>query len=222
MKKIKLIEDYLNELYSNPKCELNYNSDFELLICIMLSAQTTDKKVNIVSKELFNKYDTIEKLSKADIKDLKQILRPLGNHNKKSVYIKEISSIIYNDYNSKVPYKRNILESLPGVGRKTVNVFFSELDIEPNIAVDTHVSRVSKRLSLVSDNDDVLKIEKRLRRIFKKETYNKLHLQLVLFGRYNCKSINPNCKSCKLKDICKYYKERNNYEKNVNKKFNRK
>lgn len=208
MKRIKLIEDYLDELYSDPKCELNYNSDFELLICIMLSAQTTDKKVNVVSKELFNKYDTIEKLSKADIEDLKIILRPLGNHNKKSVYVKEIARVIYNNYDSKVPYKRNILEELPGVGRKTVNVFFSELNIEPNIAVDTHVSRVSKRLSLVNEDDDVLKIEMKLRKIFKKENYNKRHLQLVLFGRYNCKSINPNCKDCKLNSICKYYKER--------------
>ena len=213
MKRIELIEEYLEELYPSPKCELNYSNEYELLINIMLSAQTTDKKVNIVSKELYKKYKSLDALKNADIKDLKIILRPLGNYNKKANFVKEISNILVNEYNSKIVYKRNILESLPGVGRKTVNVFFSELDIEPNIAVDTHVERISKRLGLVKNTSNVLEIEKHLRRIYKKETWNKRHLQMVLFGRYKCKAINPECSNCKLKVLCNYYKEKKNEQK---------
>lgn len=206
MEKIKLIEDYLEELYPNPKCELNYNKDYELLLAVMLSAQTTDKRVNKVTKVLFNKYPSLKDIKEADIEDLKDITRELGNFNKKAKFLKEISTILVDNYNSIIPNNRKVLENLPGIGRKTVNVYFSELNIEPNIAVDTHVERVSKRLNLVKETDDVLKIEKHLRRIYKKETWNKRHLQMVLFGRYKCKAINPECKTCKLKEICKYYK----------------
>lgn len=205
MKRIELIENYLEELFPNPKCEINYSKDYELLISIMLSAQTTDKRVNEVTSVLYKKYNSLEKLKNADLNDLKNIIRPLGNFNKKSLFVKEIATTLVDKYNSKVIYKRNILESLPGVGRKTVNVFFSELNIEPNIAVDTHVERVSKRLDLAKKDDNVLEIEKHLRRIYKKETWNKRHLQMVLFGRYKCKAINPECKECRLKEICKYY-----------------
>lgn len=206
MKRIELIENYLEELYPNPKCEINYSKDYELLISIMLSAQTTDKRVNEVTSVLYKKYNTLEKLKEADLKDLKNIIRPLGNFNKKSLFVKEIAMVLVDNYNSKVPYKRSVLETLPGVGRKTVNVFFSELNIEPNIAVDTHVERVSKRLNMAKETDNVLEVEKHLRRIYKKETWNKRHLQMVLFGRYKCKAIKPECENCKLKDICKYYK----------------
>ena len=205
MKRIELIENYLEELFPNPKCEINYSKDYELLISIMLSAQTMDKRVNEVTSVLYKKYNSLEKLKNADLNDLKNIIRPLGNFNKKSLFVKEIATTLVDKYNSKVIYKRNILESLPGVGRKTVNVFFSELNIEPNIAVDTHVERVSKRLDLAKKDDNVLEIEKHLRRIYKKETWNKRHLQMVLFGRYKCKAINPECKECRLKEICKYY-----------------
>ena len=208
MERVKLIEDYLEEIFPNPKCELNYSKDYELLISIMLSAQTTDKRVNEVTSILYNKYPSLENLKKADINDIKSILRPLGNFNKKAIYVKKIASILVDKYNSVIPYKRKLLEELPGVGRKTVNVFFSELNIEPNIAVDTHVERVSKRLYLSKDTDDVIRIEKHLRRTFKKENWNKRHLQLVLFGRYKCKAISPMCDDCKLMCICKKYKNK--------------
>ena len=206
MKNIKLIEDYLDELYSNPKCELNYSNEYELLINIMLSAQTTDKRVNIVTKELYSKYNSLEDLSKANIDDIKRIIFSLGNYNKKAEYIKEISNTLIDKYNGVVPKDRSSLESLPGIGRKTANVFLSELDIEPQIAVDTHVSRVSKRLYISALNDTVYKTEMKLRKAFKKENWNKRHLQLVLFGRYKCKSVKPMCEDCKLKDICRYKK----------------
>lgn len=207
MKRIELIEEYLEELLPNPKCEINYSKDYELLISVMLSAQTTDKRVNEVTKEMWSKYPTLESLKNADIKELKSILRPLGNYNKKADYTKEIATTLVDKYNGIMPRNRNKLESLAGVGRKTVNVVFSELNIEPEIAVDTHVERVSKRLTLAKLDDNVLEVEKHLRRIFKRVNWNKRHLQLVLFGRYYCKAISPMCESCKLKKICNYYKK---------------
>lgn len=204
MNRVEIIEDYLEKLIPNPKCELNFSKDYELLIAIMLSAQTTDKRVNKVTKILFDKYKALEEIKNANIDDLKSIVRELGSYNKKAMYVKEISRIIVDDYNGIMPRKRKELEKMPGVGRKTINVLFSELEIEPNIAVDTHVERVSKRLSLAKENDDVYKIEMKLRRKFKRDTWNKRHKQLVLFGRYYCKSIKPECDTCKLKNICKH------------------
>ena len=160
MKNVQLIENYLEELLPNPKCELEYSKDYELLIAITLSAQTTDKRVNRVTRVLFNKYNTLEKLKSADLNDVKSIVRELGSYNKKAVYVKEIARIIVDDYYGVMPRKRKDLEKMPGVGRKTVNVLFGELEIEPNIAVDTHVTRVSKRLGIANKNDDVLVIEK--------------------------------------------------------------
>ena len=207
MKNYNLIENYLDELLSDPKCELNYFNDYSLLIAIMLSAQTTDKKVNEVTKVLFNKYDNLEKLSNANIKDLENIIHPLGNFRKKAYNVKEIARIIHEEYLDVVPKERHLLESLPGVGRKTVNVYYSEYLNIPAIAVDTHVERVTKRLGIAKVSDDVVKIENKLMKLTRKENWNKRHLQLVLFGRYYCKAKLPECSSCRLKDICKYYKK---------------
>ena len=204
--KIELISNYLDELFPNPKCELIYNKDYELLIAVVLSAQATDKSVNLVTPILFNKYPSLKDLKDASINDLIDIIRSIGTYNRKAQYIKEIATILYEDYDGKVPKTRKILESLPGVGRKTSNVFLSEFYNYPAIAVDTHVERVSKRLKLAYKNDDVLKIEKKLEKVFPKDTWAKRHLQLVLFGRYYCKAIKPECSNCKLKDICIYKK----------------
>ena len=197
------IIDYLDELFPNPKCELNYNKDYELLIAVMLSAQTTDKRVNMVTDILFKKYDSLNKLSKANIDDIINIIKPIGTFNKKANNIISISKSLLNDKNGVVPNDRIYLEKLPGVGRKTTNVVLANLYDENCIAVDTHVSRVSKRLSIANTNDDVLIIEKKLNKFFPKDKLNRLHHQLVLFGRYYCKAKNPLCENCKLKDICK-------------------
>lgn len=203
------IEEYLDYLFPDPKCELNYNTDYELLIAIMLSAQSTDKRVNSVTPIIFNKYNTLEALKDASLSDLEGIIRPVGSFRKKAFYTREIARILVDDYNGVVPTDREKLECLPGVGRKTVNVFLSEFYNYPAIAVDTHVERVSKRLKLATLKDDVLKIEKKLMKKFDKSLWAKRHLQLVLFGRYHCKAIKPECESCKLKDICREYKKRN-------------
>ena len=196
------IDLYLDELFPNPKCELNYNSDYELLIAIVLSAQSTDKRVNSVTNELFSKYNSLKALKKASIEDLEAIIRPVGSFRRKASYIKNIATIIDDSYSGVVPRDRDLLIKLPGVGRKTANVFLGEFYNMPCIAVDTHVERVSKRLKLASKNDDVFKIEKKLEKCFSKEDWAKRHLQLVLFGRYFCKALKPECKDCKLKDIC--------------------
>ena len=202
MNRVEKIEEYLEELYPDAHCELNYNKDYELLLAVMLSAQTTDKRVNKVTKVLFKKYDTLEKLSKADIKDLEDIIKEIGTYHKKAVFLKEIAKTLTKDYNSVMPRDRNTLEKLPGVGRKTVNVVLGELGLVPTIAVDTHVNRVSKRLKLAKDTDSVLEVEKKLKRKIKRENWVKRHHQLIFFGRYHCKAVKPECKNCKLKDIC--------------------
>lgn len=198
------IINYLESLFPNPRCELNYNKDYELLLAVMLSAQTTDKRVNMVTSVLFNKYDTLNKLALANIKDIIEIIRPIGTFNKKAQNIIKISNDLITNQNGVVPNDRNYLESLPGVGRKTTNVVLANLYNVPCIAVDTHVARVSKRLGLAKNNDDVLTIERKLNKKFPKESLARLHHQLVLFGRYYCKSKNPLCSNCKLKNICTY------------------
>lgn len=202
---INKILDYLDELYPNPKCELEYTKDYELLIAIVMSAQTTDKRVNMVNKVLFKKYQSIKELSEASLEDIEKIIKPIGTYKKKAVFIKEIATKLINDNIKVIPNDREYLSSFPGVGRKTINVFLSVIYNEPLVAVDTHVNRVSKRLKLAKDGDDVLEIEKKLMKKIPKDKWNKVHHQLVFFGRYKCKSISPLCTDCKLKDICKYY-----------------
>ena len=197
------IEDYLDELFPNPRCELNYNKDYELVLATMLSAQTTDKRVNMVTDVLFRKYPSLEALSKAKKEDIIKIIKPIGTFNKKADNVIEIAKSLLKEKKGKVPNDRIYLESLPGVGRKTTNVVLSNLFNEPCIAVDTHVARVSKRLGLAKEKDDPLTIEKKLNKKFKKEDLSKRHHQMVLFGRYHCLARNPKCDACKLKDICK-------------------
>lgn len=198
--------NYLDELYPEAKCELNYQKDYELLIAVVLSAQCTDKRVNMVTKELFQKY-SLKEISSLDIKELEKIIRPVGTFTRKAIYIKDIANSLLENHQGIVPNNRAYLESLPGVGRKTCNVVLSNLYNVPAIAVDTHVGRVSKRLSLAKEKDDVTVIEKKLMKYFPKEKWSRLHHQMVLFGRYQCKSQKPNCDICKLKDACKYYQK---------------
>lgn len=203
---VKDLEDYLMELYPNAKCELVFHKDYELLIAVVLSAQTTDKRVNLVTKELFLQYPTLEALSKAPVAEIINIVKPLGTASRKGVFVSEIAKILVSQFDGKVPNNRMILEKLPGVGRKTANVVLSNLFDVPAIAVDTHVARVSKRLGLAKEDDDVDIIEKKLMRKFDKKDWSLRHHQLVLFGRYNCKSKKPSCDICKLKDKCKFFK----------------
>lgn len=202
MSRVSVVEEYFDLLIPDPWCELNFNQDYELLIAIVLSAQTTDKRVNQVTSVLFSKYKDLKSLKSAPLKDVEEILRPLGSFRKKSLYVVSIAKLVDEEYGGKVPIKREILESFPGVGRKTVNVFLSEFYQIPEFAVDTHVERVSKRLGLVKLDDDVYDIEMKLKRKFKKKDWCSRHKQFVLFGRYYCKAMKPECESCGLAKIC--------------------
>ncbi len=204
--KTEIVIDNLNKYYPDALCELNYTKDYELLIATVLSAQCTDKRVNTVTKVLWDKYD-LNTLAVANLKDIENIIRSCGSYTKKAVYLKTIAERLIKDYEGIVPNNRKYLESLPGVGRKTCNVVLANLYDVPAIAVDTHVERVSKRLGLAKENDDVLTVEKKLMKKFPKNIWSKLHHQLVLFGRYKCKAIKPECDDCLFMNICKYYKK---------------
>ena len=202
MNNIKEIEEYLDNLFPEPKCELNYNKDYELLIATVLSAQCTDKRVNEVTSVLFDKY-SLEGLKMASNKEIEDIIRSCGSFTKKAAYIKEIARSLLDNYDGKVPNNREYLESLPGVGRKTTNVVLSNLFNEAAIAVDTHVERVSKRLKIARTNDDVLTVEKKLMKMIPKDKWSRSHHQMVLFGRYICKARGPLCENCSFYNDCK-------------------
>ena len=197
------IQEKLDLMILNPRCELNYEKDYELLLATILSAQATDISVNKVTSVLFKKYD-LKQLSEAPLEDIENIIRSVGTYKRKASYLKEVATILVTKYEGKVPNSRKILESFPGVGRKTTNVVLANLFNELLIAVDTHVNRVSKRLEIAKMADDLYTVEKKLMNFFPKEKWTRLHHQLVLFGRYICKSQKPDCFNCLFNDKCKY------------------
>ncbi len=209
MMKSEEVLNVLDEYYPDARCELNYTKDYELLIATVLSAQCTDKRVNMVTADLFAKYD-LQGLKDVDIKEIEKIVRPCGSYTKKARYIKTIATRLLTDYDGKVPNDREYLESLPGVGRKTCNVVLANIYDVPTIAVDTHVARVSIRLGLAKEGDNVSVIEQKLMKKFPQNKWSRFHHQLVLFGRYRCTARSPKCPECLLKSKCQYYQ--NNYK----------
>lgn len=202
----KEILDLIYKMFPNPHCELEYFDDFSFLCAVVLSAQTTDKAVNLVTKPLFLKYPTVFDIASSSEDELIPILRPIGLMKNKSHYLIKISKAIVEGYGGKVPHDFNELIKLPGVGRKTANVFLAEIDKKPAIAVDTHVNRVSYRLGLSSSIDNVLKTEHELEAGFDEKDWIKVHYGLLFMGRYKCLSKNPKCSDCNLKSICRYEK----------------
>lgn len=196
------IEKFLDKLYPNPKCELDFQNEFQLLIAVVLSAQCTDKRVNQVTKVLFDKYKTSQELANAKTSDVEKIIYSLGFYKNKSKNIISLAKDITEKHNGKVPNDFEMLTNLSGVGRKTANVVMSTAFHQNAIAVDTHVFRVSKRLGLTKSNS-TLGCEMDLRKTFSPDTWSKRHHQMVLFGRYFCKAQKPNCENCELKNICK-------------------
>ena len=203
----KKILQKLDEAIPNPRCELEYTKPYELLIATVLSAQCTDARVNKVTKVLWQKF-SLQTLSKASLKEIENIIYPVGTYHNKAYYIKEIATRLLEDYNGRFPNDFNYLLTLPGVGRKTANVVLSNIFNVPSIAVDTHVYRTSHRLGLVSSNANVYQTEQELMLKIPKEKWSRLHHQLVLFGRYTCKSLNPNCQECNLKAYCQVHKNK--------------
>lgn len=206
MKK-ELITKTLNKMYPDAKAELDYTNNFELLIAVVLSAQTTDIGVNRVTPELFNKFPTPELLMNANQEEVEDLIKTIGLYRSKAKNIIGLSKILVEKHNSVVPSKRSHLEALPGVGRKTANVVLSNAFGKNYIAVDTHVSRVSKRLGIALESDNVLTVEKKIESFFDKGDLHKLHHQLIFFGRYHCTARKPKCDVCELKEVCNFYKK---------------
>lgn len=206
---LKVVLDEIEKIFPNAGCELVYHNVFELLIAVMLSAQTTDKSVNLVTPTLFSKYPTAYELSNASYDDVKEVIKRIGLSSNKSKNIIETSKILVEKYNGVVPSDINLLMQLPGVGRKTANVVMSEGFKVPRIAVDTHVERVSKRLGIVSSAVSVLDVELKLMELIDEANWHKSHHLLLFFGRYFCFSKKPNCEKCFYKKSCIYYNDKN-------------
>ena len=200
-KNIKEIKEILVEKYKDAKTELKYKNDYELLISIILSAQCTDKRVNIITPALFKKYPSTKELAKANLDDVKELIKSCSFFNNKAKNIIEMAKMVENEFNGQIPHEHKKLIKLPGVGNKTANVFLIEQDNENRMAVDTHVFRVSHRLGL-SDAKNVENTEKDLIEAFKTDLAT-LHQALVLFGRYICTAKNPKCEECFLTKYCK-------------------
>ncbi len=197
------MDEYLSkaiEMYPNAGCELIYHNNYEFLIAVMLSAQTTDKKVNTVTPVLFRKYPSYNDIIEEDSEDIYSIIRPLGlAKNKTKSIIKLANELKELGY---IPNNLTDLEKLSGIGHKTACVYLSEIYKEPHIAVDTHVLRVANRLGL-SQSKNLLEVQYDLENRYSKEEYIKAHHSFLFLGRYTCKSINPKCEECLLNNICK-------------------
>ncbi len=200
-KDVDFIKEQFIEKYNQAVTELRYKNDFELLIAIILSAQCTDKRVNIITPLLFEEYPTIEKLANANIDNVKKIIKSCSFYNNKAQNIIKTAQKIQSDFGGKIPYDTEQLKELAGVGNKTANVFMIETQGANLMAVDTHVFRVSHRLGL-SDAKTVEKTEQQLVKILKNDLHI-FHQAMVLFGRYICKAVKPECEKCFLCKVCK-------------------
>ncbi|RDU64102.1 endonuclease III [Helicobacter sp. MIT 14-3879] len=198
----KQIEKIFVERYKDAKTELNYKNLYELLICVILSAQCTDKRVNLITPALFKSYPNVYSLSKASLKDVKELIKSCSFFNNKAKNIIAMAKQVVDKFNGEIPLNQEELKSLSGVGQKTANVVLLEYCGKNLMAVDTHVFRVSHRLGL-SKASNPESTEKDLNRIFKQNRAI-LHQGFVLFGRYICKAIKPECKECFVYDFCKY------------------
>jgi len=202
MNKYKKKINTLRSIIENPVCELNYENNFQLLIAVILSAQCTDKRVNIVTKDLFKKYPTAFELSVADVEEVENIIKSCGFYKSKANNIIKASKQLVDNFNGQVPSEMTELTELAGVGRKTANVVRAVGFNIPSMPVDTHVFRVSNRLGL-AEAKDVYTCEKQLLKNIDKEDLIDAHHLLILFGRYYCKAISPKCNECPFID-CKY------------------
>ena len=209
MKKKELIEivKILKETYPDAMCSLDFDTPFELLVSTILSAQCTDERVNKVTPNLFKDFDTPEKMANMDINELEDIIRSCGFYKNKAKNIKAAACMIVNDFNGEVPNNMDDLVKLPGCGRKTANVVMLEAFKDPQgVAIDTHCKRICNRLG-ISKESEPSKIEKDLLAILPKEYYYDVNHTFIWHGRNCCKSQNPLCDKCSVRNYCKYIKE---------------
>ncbi|MCI9210111.1 MAG: endonuclease III [Eubacterium sp.] len=201
-KRTKEILKRLDEAYGTEYiCYLNHNTPWQLLIAVMLSAQCTDARVNIVTKDLFVKYDTLEKFAEADLEELEEDILSTGFYHNKAKNIIACTRALLEKHNGEVPRSLEELTALAGVGRKTANVIRGNVYHDPSIVVDTHVKRISKRLGF-TENDDPTKVEMDLMKVLPKDHWILYNIQIITFGRQICSARNPKCAECFLSDIC--------------------
>ena len=198
-------QKYLRKEYSDIKTVLKYRSQFQLLVSIVLSAQTTDEHVNTATKGLFKEYPNAKSLASGRIGKIEKLVFSTGFYKVKSKNIHSLAKVLVKEYNSRIPKTIDELVKLPGVGRKTASVFLAETFDQPTIAVDTHVLRVSHRLGLSSKRYDPLQTEKELKSLFPKSFWRYLSMSFVQFGRDICNAKKPLCNICKFSSSCNYY-----------------
>lgn len=199
--------DYFLKHAPDAETELNYGNPFELLVAVMLSAQCTDKRVNMVTPALFARYPDAQSMSRAGFDDLFPLIRSISYPNSKTRHLIAAARMLMENYNGEVPMEVDLLVQLPGVGRKTANVITSVIDNQPNMAVDTHVFRVSARIGLTSAAKTPLAAEKQLIRHIPAEHVHRAHHWLILHGRYRCLARKPLCSGCGMTPVCNYFQK---------------
>lgn len=204
--RLKKILTIIGEMFPEARGELDWETPFQLLIAVALSAQTTDKAVNKITAALWARYPEIEDLASANLEDVELIIKHIGLYKNKAKNIIKTAQMILENFHGQVPKTHEELESLPGVGHKTANVVLGEVYNIPSIAVDTHVSRVAKRLNISDQDADVTEIEADLMRNIPKKDWVQTHHRLIFFGRYHCLAKKPKCEICPLQSSCLYYK----------------
>jgi endonuclease III len=197
--------EYFQEKYPDAETELIYDSPFQLLVAVILSAQCTDKRVNLTTPAIFERYPSARELSEATIESLFPLIKSISYPNNKTKHLIGMANMLMEKFGGEVPMTVEELVQLPGVGRKTANVITSVIDQQPNMAVDTHVFRVSGRIGLTIGATTPLATEKQLIENVPKELVHKFHHWLILHGRYVCVARNPKCDICGLTTVCKYY-----------------
>ena len=200
--KTQQILDYLDEIFPNVGCELNYQKDYELVIAVMLSAQTTDASVNAVTAHLFLRYPTLESLANAKLEDIENEIHSIGLFKNKAKNIIGIAQTLIEKFDGVIPTDKDLLQELPGIGNKSAGVVRAEIFKIPDLPVDTHILRISKRFGLVNKDADPYETEQKLKKLIDEDRWIKTHHQLIHFGRYKCTAKKPACESCKLAHIC--------------------
>jgi endonuclease-3 len=199
---------YFTQNAPDPKTELNYSNPFELLVAVILSAQCTDKRVNMVTPALFAQFPSPEILALSNFDELFPYIKSISYPNNKTKHLLGMAKMLVEDFDSEIPSTVDELQKLPGVGRKTANVIASIIYNQPTMAVDTHVFRVSKRLGLVNQNAKTpLEVEKGLVKHIPKDLIPKAHHWLILHGRYTCLARKPKCAECQLTTLCRYFEK---------------
>ena len=204
-KRFEYVIEYFQKTDPNPTTELKHKNPYELLVATILSAQATDKRVNMATPTLFEKYPTVDKLAKATPEEVYPFISSINYANNKSNYLVRMANMVMTKYNGKIPEDTEELQNLPGVGRKTAHVIASTLFNKPVIAVDTHILRVAERIGLTTGAENPLETEEQLVQYTPKEVMSKISHWLILHGRYTCTARSPQCKKCGINKVCRYY-----------------